>query len=263
MEATALICNEQQQFSLETVVLPDLAADQIQIRTQYSGVSIGTEFALIRNKISWGPYPLCTGYMGSGLVEAVGDEVTGFAVGDAVYYRRNDAMSFPDGGAISAVTGAHCSHAILKPDTSHGADHVAPGAGMDVAAMFVMPAVGLNGVDMANPRMGQTVAVHGVGLIGLGVVAALVHRGCRVIAIDVNPRQLALARELGADEIINSQTEDLTERFAELAPGGADVVFEATGIPACIDVAVPLAKTLGRLSQVSIFPGSAARAMKI
>ena len=53
-----------------------------------------------------------------------------------------------------------------------------PGAGMNVASLFVMPAVGLYGVDMANPRMGDTVVVYGVGMIGLGVVAACAQRGC-------------------------------------------------------------------------------------
>ena len=70
MEAKALICDEQQRFSLEDVVLPDPAKDQIAVRTHFTGVSRGTEFALIRNKISWGPYPLCTGYMGTGAMDA-------------------------------------------------------------------------------------------------------------------------------------------------------------------------------------------------
>ena len=59
MKATALICDAQQRFTLEEVVLKDPGPDQIAIHTSYSGVSIGTEFALVRNKLSWGPYPLC------------------------------------------------------------------------------------------------------------------------------------------------------------------------------------------------------------
>ena len=51
MKAKALICDEQQSFSIEDVVLTDPAADQVAIRTHYTGVSVGTEFALIRNKI--------------------------------------------------------------------------------------------------------------------------------------------------------------------------------------------------------------------
>jgi 2-desacetyl-2-hydroxyethyl bacteriochlorophyllide A dehydrogenase len=245
MNATALICDEKQRFSLEDVVLKEPGPDQIAIQTHYSGVSIGTEFALIRNKISWGPYPLCTGYMGTGIVEAVGAEITNFKVGDAVYFRGNDGMEFPAGRQVSCVSGAHCSHVVIRPNTTHGADHVIPGAGMDVAAMFVMPAVGLYGVDMANPRMGETVVVYGVGLIGLGVVAACVHRGCVVVAVDVNERQLELARQMGADHLIDGTKRDVRAAVEAICPGGADVVFEATGIPACIDPAIELCRAHG------------------
>jgi 2-desacetyl-2-hydroxyethyl bacteriochlorophyllide A dehydrogenase len=245
VKARALICDEQQRFSLEEVVLPDPGANQIAIRTQYTGVSIGTEFALIQNRISWGPYPLCTGYQGAGTVEAVGEGVTNFQVGDQVYFRRNDAMALADGGSVSCVSGAHCSHAVLDPNTSHGAAQVAPGAGLDVASMFVMPAVGLNGVDMANPRMGATVVVYGAGLIGLGVIAACAMRGCVVVAIDVNPRALEIAHEMGADHTIDAGRGDVTAAVKAIAPQGADTVFECTGIPACIDAAIPLCRTHG------------------
>ena len=245
MKATALICDEKQQFSLQEVVLPEPGPGQIAIRTHYTGVSIGTEFALIQNRISWGPYPLCTGYQGTGTVEAVGEGITNFQVGDRVYFRRNEAMALARGGAVSCVSGAHCSHAVLDPNTSHGAAQVVPGAGLDVASMFVMPAVGLNGVDMANPRMGATVVVYGAGLIGLGVVAACAMRGCVVTAVDVNPRALEIAREMGADHTIDASRQDVAAAVKAIAPQGADTVFECTGIPACIDAAIPLCRTHG------------------
>lgn len=245
MKACALICDSAQRVTLEEVTLPDPRPDQLSIRTCYSGVSVGTEFALIRNKISWGPYPLCTGYMGTGIVAAAGRDTRGFKPGDAVYFRGNDGMQLPDGAKVSCVSGTHCSHVVRKPDTTHGVARVPEGAALDVTAMFVMPAVGLNGVDMANPRTDQTVLVHGVGLIGLGVVAACVHRGCTVIAVDVNERNLGVARQMGADQVINSGTCDVGKALAALAPEGADVVFECTGIPACIDQAIPLCRTQG------------------
>jgi len=58
MHAKALICDEKQNFSIQDVTLQDLEPDEVLIRNVYSGVSIGTEFTLIRDKISWGPYPL-------------------------------------------------------------------------------------------------------------------------------------------------------------------------------------------------------------
>jgi len=245
MKARALICDEEQRFTLEEVDLKEPAADQILVRADYTGMSIGTEFALIRNKISWGPYPLCTGYMGTGIVEAVGSEIEDFRVGEAVYYRGNDAMTLKDGTPVSCVQGSHCTHAVLRPHTSHGADHLPEGAPPDVACMFVMPAVGLNGADMANPRMGETVVVYGVGQIGLGVVATCVHRGCVVIAVDLNQRHLDIARELGADYLINGATQDVPAKVRKIVPQGADMVFECTGLPQCIDPAIELCRPQG------------------
>ena len=246
MKAKALICDEHQRFSLEDVILKDHALDEVLVRTHYSGVSIGTEFALIRNKLSWGPYPLCTGYMGTGVVEAVGAEVSDFKIGDPVYFRGNASTTLTDGTAVSSVSGTHCSHIVAKPHTSHGVDHLVPGVAMDVAAMFVMPAVGLYGVDMANPRMGETVVVYGVGQIGLGVVAACALRGCVVIAVDLEEQRLGTARLLGADHVINASAHDVAQELKRLAPEGADVVFECTGNPACLDPAIALCRPFGR-----------------
>jgi 2-desacetyl-2-hydroxyethyl bacteriochlorophyllide A dehydrogenase len=244
--AQALITDQNQQFSIQEVTLPDPAPDQVAIRTHYSGVSIGTEFALIQGKLSWGPYPLCTGYQGTGVIEAVGTEVEGIQVGDEIYYRGNDAMRLADGGAASCVSGAHCSHVVTRPHTTHGVAQIIPGAAMEVAALFVMPAVGLYGVDMANPRLGDAVVVHGVGQIGLGVVAACAQRGCTVIAVDLLERRLEIARQLGADYLIDGSTQDVAAAVKALAPQGADVVFECTGLPHCIDLAIPLCRTHGK-----------------
>ena len=98
-----------------------------------------------------------------------------------------------------------------------------------------MPAVGLNGVDTANPRMGDVVAVYGAGLVGLGVIAACSHRGCVVVAVDLEQNRLEVARKLGADYLINGTTQNVVEELQKIVPEGADVVFESTGVPACID----------------------------
>lgn len=245
MKARALICDEKQRFSIEEVELTDPAPDQVAIRTHFTGVSIGTEFALVRNKISWGPYPICTGYMGTGVVESVGSEIGNFSIGDEVYFRQNDDMRLGNGTAVTSASGAHCSHIVTQPNTTHGVAKMIPGAAMDVACMYVMPAVGLYGVDMANPRMGDTVVVYGTGLIGLGVVAACTHRGCDVVAIDMDSGRLATARAMGADTTIDGSAEDVAAALKKIAPGGADVVFECTGIPECIDSAIELCRLHG------------------
>lgn len=246
INAKALVCDEKQRFSIQDVKLPCPKNDQIVINTAFSGVSVGTEFALIRNKLSWGPFPICTGYMGTGVVETVGPLVNNIKPGDKVYYRANENMKRADDDtAITSTAGVHCSHAVITPNTTHGAYLLPENAPMDAAAMFVMPAVGLYGVDMASPKMGETIVVHGCGLIGLGAVAACSHRGCVVIAVDIDKERLALARRFGADHVIDSSTSDLAKEIDKLSSGGADAVFECTGIPECVNPTIELCKTYG------------------
>jgi len=246
MRARALVCDEHQHFALEEVTLADISSEHITVRTLYSGVSIGTEFALIRRKISWGPYPLCTGYMGTGVVEQVGSAVSGFKPGDSVFFRANESMS-RNTQKISCVSGTHCSHVVLKPGGTHGADHLPAGAPADLASMFVMPAVGYHGVNTACPKSGEHVVVYGCGLIGLGVVAACAARGCVVTAVDLRSTALAMARKLGADYAVDPQQRPVVEHLQQITPqgAGADVVFECTGLPQCLDPAMKLCRKFG------------------
>lgn len=244
MKTQALICDERQKFALAEVQLPEPGARQMLVRTLYSGVSIGTEFALITGKLSWGPYPLCTGYQAVGIVEKVGPEVKGFSAGDKVYYRSNDAGITMNGKPVSSVSGTHAAHAVMRADT--GNVHSLPeGADAAVSSLFVMPAVGLHGADLAQPRMGQVTVIYGVGLIGLAVVAQCSFRGCVVVAVDVEPRNLLVARQLGADYLIDASKQDVEKEVRVIAPAGADVVFEATGIPACVAPAIELCRDYG------------------
>ena len=244
MKAQALICNAQQQFSLETFDVPEPAPTQILIRTRYSGVSVGTEFAVIRGKLDWGPYPVCTGYQAVGTVEQVGDTVQRFAPGDTVYYRRNELPMTLGADTVNTCAGTHCSLALM--DESAEVEKLPPGVDQATASMFVMPSVGYNAVNMAGVQMGDVVAVHGAGLIGLGALAAARLRGAIAIAIDVDDQRLALARELGAEYTLNGETEDINTGVDAIRPGGADVVFEATGIPACLDPAFALCRLHGK-----------------
>ena len=68
MSVRALITYEDQSFALEEVVLPNPGPEHVFVRTTCSGVSIGTEFSRIRDKLNRGAYPLCTGYQGVGVI---------------------------------------------------------------------------------------------------------------------------------------------------------------------------------------------------
>lgn len=248
IKAKVLICTEKQNFSIEDVSLPDLKPGDVLIKTLYSGVSIGTEFLLVHNKISWGGFPICLGYQSVGIVEETGKEVDNYKKGDKVYSRCCSVpMKFKD-QTVSPTSGTHCSHIIIDAKDPSAA-HVPAGTDDVSASLFVMPAVGLNGVNMADVQMGDTVAVMGAGLIGLGVIGTAKLRGATVIAIDIKEKQLEIAAKLGADHVINSAKEDISEKLKQVLPDKTDVVdvvFEASGNPKCVDLALPLCKWQGK-----------------
>lgn len=128
--------------------------------------------------------PLPLGYCNVGEVLEVGEGVTEFAVGDRV------ASNGPHAEVVCVP------ERLCVPVPDEVSD--------DEAAFTVLGAVGLQGIRLAAPALGERVAVIGLGLIGLMTVQMLAANGCRVLGIDFDPHKLELARQFGA------QTMDLT-----------------------------------------------------
>lgn len=248
MSGIALVGREEGKFALEEVVTGPIGPTDVGLRTTWSGVSIGTEFAALSGKIDYGPFPMTTGYMGVGIVERVGAEVTDYSVGDRLYYGRNNELRTRAGDqVITCASGVHASVAVVDPAGSGmGGALVPDGVPDDVASMFVIPAVGLLGVDMAAVHVGASVVVIGAGMVGLSVVAAAAARGAKVISVDLREQPLDVAKRLGADHVVNSSTSDVdTEVRRLVGDAGADFVFEATGHPSLIDLGISLCRREG------------------
>lgn len=94
---------------------------------------------------------------------------------------------------------------------------------------------------------GETVVVVGCGGLGLNVVQVAALVGAKVIAVDVDPRKLALARELGAAQTIDARDGDAAKRVRAETGGGADVAIEAIGNPKTQEQALASLRTGGRL----------------
>ena len=108
--------------------------------------------------------------------------------------------------------------------------------------------VGFHAVDRGAVTDIDTVMVIGCGMIGLGAVVRASLRGATVVAVDLDDDKLRLARRLGASHTINSRTENVHERLAEITGGcGPDVVVEAVGSPATYVMAVDEVAFAGRV----------------
>ena len=132
--------------------------------------------------------PLPLGYCNAGTVIAVGKGVTGFAVGDRVV----------SNGAHAEIVNVPQNLCARIPDNVSDSD----------AAFTVLAAIGLQGVRLAEPALGEKVVVMGLGLIGLLTVQMLRANGCQVLGMDFNRDRLAMAAQFGAETVDLSVVDD-------------------------------------------------------
>lgn len=149
---------------------------------------VGPTLNAVRSKLSQ-PMPL--GYCNAGVVIEVGAGVEGFSIGDRVVSNGPHAE-------IVSVPENLCAKI---PD--YGKD--IPNA---EAAFTVIASIGLQGMRLAKPTLGESFVVTGLGLIGLLTVQLLRAQGCRVLGIDFDEQKLELARTFGAETVNLSKGED-------------------------------------------------------
>lgn len=124
----------------------------------------------------------------------------------------------------------------------------------DVAAFTPLAAIGLQGVRLAAPTLGETVVVYGLGLIGLLTVQLLRASGCRVIGIDTNTDRLRLAERFGAVALDANATDVVAAVMARTAGVGADAVLLtlATSSDEPAHLAAQMSRKRGRLVLVGV-----------
>jgi predicted dehydrogenase len=155
----------------------------------------------IRSKLD---QPLALGYCNAGMV--IQSSVEGFAVGDRVISNGNHAE-------VVRVPKNLCAKIPASVDN-------------ESASFAVLAAIGLQGVRLAQPTIGEVFAVYGLGLIGLMTVQLLRANGCRVLGFDPDPARCELARQFGATAVDLSRGGDSVAAAAEFSRGyGVDAVL--------------------------------------
>jgi alcohol dehydrogenase len=101
---------------------------------------------------------------------------------------------------------------------------------------------------------GDVVAIVGAGPIGLAaILTATLYTPGRIVSIDLDDGRLESARQFGADTTINNGREDALERVMDLTDGlGADVAFEAVGVPQTFELAADLIRPCGRVANIGV-----------
>lgn len=173
-----------------------------QVVEKAASEGIGPTLAAVRDKLS---DTISPGYCQSGVVIEAGGRDSPFGPGDRV------------------VTNGPHAEIVRVPHQL--AAKVPEGVSFETAAFTPLAAIALNGLRLANPTIGETLVVFGLGLVGQLTVQLVRANGCRCIGIDTNPVRVALAESFGAIGIV-AEGMSIVERVRELTWGvGADAVL--------------------------------------
>jgi Zn-dependent alcohol dehydrogenase len=241
--------------AIEEVRVKDPGPGEVRVALRAAGLC-HSDLSVIDGSIPY-PTPVVLGHEGAGVVEAVGAGVTAVREGDTVVLStlahcgrcpacevgrptecRNapnpkETMPFQLGDGRPAYQFANASafvgKTVVKEQSAIPIDARVP---FDRAALIgcgIMTGVGAV-LNRARVETGASMAVFGLGGIGLSCVQGGVLAGAaRIIAVDVVPAKLELARRLGATHTLDGSTTDPVAAIRELTRGGADYAFEAVG----------------------------------
>ncbi|MEI8002075.1 MAG: S-(hydroxymethyl)mycothiol dehydrogenase [Actinomycetes bacterium] len=242
--------------TIETIVVPDPGPGEAVVRVQACGVC-HTDLHYREGAIN-DDFPFLLGHEAAGVVEAVGPDVTDVAPGDFVvlnwravcgtcracrrgrpWYCFSTAnatqpMTLEDGTVLSAALGigAFAEKTLVAAGQCTKVDPAVSPATAGLLGCGVMAGIGA-ALNTGGVGRGDSVAVFGCGGVGdAAIVGSHLAGAHTIVAVDVDDRKLALARDLGATHTCNSSELDPVEFVRSVTDGnGADVCIEAIGLP--------------------------------
>ncbi len=210
--------------------------------------------------LAGGIAPLTMGHEFSGIIEAVGSNVTRFKVGDRVsvnptltHGQRSEYDDIYDGFSF---IGLHCDGGFADfANVPESAVYALPETlSLETAALIEPTAVAVQAVKEGSLRLGDSVAIFGAGPIGLVTIAAAKAAGATtIIALDLSESRLEMAKAIGATHVVNSGKEDAVEAVRKIVPRGVDVTFEVAGVQKTVEQSISVTKPRGMVVIVSIF----------
>ena len=265
----AAVMTDTFQIEMEERPVPEVGGDEVLVQVMAVGVCGSDIHYYEHGRI--GPYvvekPLILGHECAGIVAAVGDQVEGLKPGDRVAIEPGitcGVCSFCKSGRYNL-----CPHVrfLATPPIDgafvqyikHRADFLYPipdSLSFEAAALNEPLSVGIHAANRARLKAGETVAIIGMGPVGLmAVVAAKAYGAGKIFVSDLEPARMEAALKLGADHAIDASVGDVAAELRRLNGNrGADVAFETAGHPAALKTAMSVLERGGRLSIVGLPP---------
>jgi predicted dehydrogenase/threonine dehydrogenase-like Zn-dependent dehydrogenase len=250
------------------VPAPELQTGGILVRTAFSAISSGTEKAAVEagrksllGKAMARPdlVKQVMEYAQSNGIAAARQKVQarletlsplGYSCSGTVL--EASAAGFQPGDRVACAGGGYASHCEINFVPANLAVAVPDNVGLEAAALTTIGAIAIQGVRQANVTFGETVAVIGVGLVGVLAIQVLRAAGCRVIAIDVSGERAAQATSFGAHLGLSTSDPGLAGAVASFSRYGVDaaLITAATRSADPLELAATLLRDRGRISVI-------------
>lgn len=248
-------------FSVVEKELEAPAAGDVRVKVAYCGIC-GTDVHIYHGMMDQRvDIPQIIGHEMSGTIDAIGEGVSGFAVGEKITVRPLDNREeMPSDKGFSHIVkklkfigidspGAMQQYWNVPAFTLHKLNKETD---LKLAALIEPLSVACHDVRLSGLVAGETAVVLGGGPIGLLVAMAAKIEGADVIISEVNETRIKLAEEFGFT-VVNPTKTDLVEFVDKHTDGAlADVVFEVAGVQAALDVMTEVAGIRGRIVMVAI-----------
>ena len=241
----ALLLSEYKTLSVVDMPTPEIGDDDVLVRVRACGIC-GSDIHGYDGSTGRRIPPLVMGHEAAGVIEQVGRGVQGFEPGERVSFDstvscgtcpfcRRGQINLCDNRTVLGVScgdyrrhGAFAEYVAVPSRILYKLPDSLP---FERAALIESVSIAVHAVSRHVPQPDDTVVVVGAGMIGLLVIQVLKARGARnIIAVDVDPRKLALAQRMGATRTLNPKEDDVPAAVRDVTGGrGADVSIEVVG----------------------------------
>lgn len=246
---------------------PEATGDLVKIKIAYSGIC-GTDLHAFKGTYSSTKPPVVLGHEFSGIVTAVGPDVTTIKVGDRVtsettFKTCGHCVSCQEKdynlcgnrlGIGTQINGSMAQYVVSREESVH----VLPDNVSLLDASLTEPlACGVHaGIEKGDVQEGDVVCIFGVGAIGQMVAQVCKARGATVIVAGLNTDQerFEIALKNGADRAVDQTKEDILEITQKMTDGnGVDIAFECSGAVPAANKALEITKRKGKVVQMGVF----------
>lgn len=260
----ALVLEEYMKLAYREVPVPAMQDDEVLVKVKAVGIC-GSDVHGMDGSSGRRIPPIIMGHEASGVIEAAGSKVNDWKNGDRVtfdstIYRRDDwytqkgMYNLSDGRMVLGVStpefkkhGAFAEYVTVPQHILH---RIPEGVSFVQAALVEPAAVSLHAINLSPISNEDTVLVVGAGMVGMFVIQLLRIKGCKhIIAVDLEPSRLELAKQLGAEFAFVPGDAALGKTVHELTDNrGVDCAIEVVGIGSSVQLGISLLRKGGTIT---------------